>query len=439
MDAEELSRRAVAYNGWFGPRLASRLAEHGYLDELRLQAEAGDWTCAQRLAAELASRQEHDAALEVLAPYVATSWWRAVEAVADVLAGAGRASEAISLISPLAGAGNRLAIRRLAGLLAGEGRIDDVLALLGPRASDSFLAGALVDLTDGCSRDDEVLRLLPVPPASWNGDCWNAAILRARVLERQGRAGDAMEFLHAHIDGGSAVSVNDVEHLADLMARHGQMARLWELTAGRGGEYAARRLAAALAGQGNIDQAVEALGPFIANDSRNAAVKAAELLAEHNRADEAVEVLRPVVASSGYDCGCVVYMLADLLARQGRASETIAVVDDLAAGDEGMTPELFTLRARALHDSGRTEQAIAELRAHPEAGEWYLAEALASVLADSGQVDEAIDVLRPTISTGPSHHLLAELLIQQGKVKEAAVVIRTPKPYLSHSPEDPWA
>jgi len=132
-------------------------------------------------------------------------------------------------------------------------------------------------------------------------------------------------------------------------------------------------------------------------------------------------------------------MLADLLARQGRASETIAIVDDLAAGDEGMTPGLFMLRVQALHDSGLTQQAIAELRAHPEAGEWYLAQALASVLADSGQADQAIDVLRPGISAGHSHHLLAELLIQQGKVKEAAVVIRTPKPKPSHSPQDPWA
>lgn len=294
MDAEELSRRAVAYSGWFGPRLASWLAEHGHLDELRLQAKAGDWTCAQRLAVELASRRDHDAALEVLAPYAATGWWPAVEAVAGVLAGAGRASEAISLISPLAGAGNRVTIRRLAELLAGEGRTDDVLALLGPPAGDWFLAEALVDLTDGCGRDDEVLRLLPVPAASWNGDCWNAATLRARVLERQGRAGDAMEFLHARIDGASTLSVNDIEHLADLMARHGQMARLRELAAGRGGEHAARRLAAALAGQGRVDQAVEALGPFIANDSRNAAVKAAELLAEHKRADEAIEVLQSI-------------------------------------------------------------------------------------------------------------------------------------------------
>lgn len=418
--------------------LASRLVGHDCLDELQLQAEAGDWTCAQRLAVELASRHEHDAALEALAPYAATGWWQATEAVANVLAGAGRASEAISLISPLAEAGDRYAAECLARLFASEGRTDDVLALLGPRASDWFLAKTLVDLTGGCGRDDEVLELLPLPSGDYRGSS-NAAILRARVLERQGCVDDAMEFLNSHIDGGRGVYVNDIEHLADLMARHGQMARLREFAAGRGGEHAAYRLADALAGQGNIDQAVEALGPFIANDSRNAAVKAAELLAEHNRADEAIEVLRPVVASRGYDCGCVVHMLADLLARQGRAGETIAIVDDLAAGEEDMTPELFRLRAWALHHSGRTEQAIAELRAHPGAGEWYLAEELASVLADSGQVDEAIDVLRPTISTGPGHFLLAELLIQQGKVKEAVAVIQAPKPYLSHSPEDPWA
>jgi hypothetical protein len=437
VDTGELSRRAAAFDGWFGPALASVLVEHGYLDELRVQAEAGDWTCAERLAAELAGRDEPDAALEALAPYAATGWWPAVEAVAGVLAGAGRAGEAISLISPLAEAGGRLAVRRLAELLAGAGRVDEVLALLGPRTGDGFLAEALVDLTGGCGRDDEVLRLLPVPVAGgWNAGSWNAAVLRARMLERQGRAGDAMDFLHSRVDAGQVISQGDVRHLADLMARHGQMARLRELAAGRGGEQAACRLADELAGQGNIDQAVEALGPFTAKNSGNAAMKAARLLAGHDRADEGIEVLRPVVAACGYSCGCVVHLLADLLARQGRASETIAVVDGLAAGEKGMTPELFRLRARALHDSGRTGQAITELRAHPEIGDWYLAEELASVLADSGQLDEAADVLRPTISTGPGHYLLAELLIQQGKVKEAVAVIQAPKPYLS---EDLWA
>jgi hypothetical protein len=72
-----------------------------------------------------------------------------------------------------------------------------------------------------------------------------------------------------------------------------------------------------LAGQGGINQAVEVLRPFIAGGSRNAAVKAAELLAEHGRADEAIAVLRGVLASRGYDCGCVVHMLAVLLARPG--------------------------------------------------------------------------------------------------------------------------
>jgi hypothetical protein len=59
------------------------------------------------------------------------------------------------------------------------------------------------------------------------------------------------------------------------------LARLRELAAGRGGEHAAYRLANALAGQGNLDQAVE----------------------------------------------------------------TIAIVDGRAVGEKGMTPELFRLRA----------------------------------------------------------------------------------------------
>jgi hypothetical protein len=73
-----------------------------------------------------------------------------------------------------------------------------------------------------------------------------------------------------------------------------------------------------------------------------------------------------------------------------------------------MSAELCLLRAWALRDSGRSEQGIAESRAYPEASEWHLAEGLASLLADSvPQVDEAIDILRPTTSAGPGHILLA--------------------------------
>ena len=433
MDAEELSRRAVAFDGWFGPALASRLVEHGYLDELRLQAEQGDWTCAKALAGELAGRGEHDAALEVLAPYAATGWWTAIGTVADTLDGAGRTGEAISLVSPLAEAGNRYAVNSLAGLLASAGRTEAVLALLGPRTGDWWLAKRLVEVTDGRDRDDEVLGLLPPPPARHHGDCWNAAILRARVLERQGRAGDAMEFLRTHIESTGFSSVNDIEHLADLMARHGQLAQLREFAAGRGGEYAAYRLAGALAEEGDVGQAVEVLRPFLAGNSRNAAGRAAELLAGHGRVAGAVEVLRPVVAANGYDCGCALGMLADLLACDGRAAETLAIIDDLAAGEEGMTPELLALRAQALHESGRSEQAVAELRAHPEAGEWFLAEVHASLLADSGHADQAIDVLSPA-SGGPGDVMLAALLIQQGRVKEAAAVVQVPNPSLTRNP-----
>lgn len=430
MDATELSRRSVLWDGWFNPALAASLAEHGYLDELRRQAEREDWTCAEVLVEELTGQRQYDAALKVLAPYAATGWWPAVETVAETLNRAGRTDEAIELITPFTGTGDRDAVRCLARLLASGGRTGDVLALLGPRAvDDQYLAETLVDLTSGSGRDDEVLGYLASLPGS-RGPSWNAAMLRATVLERQGRVDDAVALLRSHVEGKNHSSINDIEHLADLMARHGQLDQLREFTAGHGGEYAAYHLAGTLADHGEIDQALDTLGPFLASGSRYAVGRAAELLSEHGRGGEAIELLRPLVLSEGYDCGCAAGMLADLFIRQGRSDEMIALVGDLAAREGSMTTDLFTLRVRVLRQSGRSEQAIAEVRAHPEADEWYLVDVLGDLLAENGQVKEAIEVLR-SVADGGADFRLTELLIQQGRVPEAVKVAQAPKPFLA--------
>jgi len=425
VDAGELGLRSRDYDGWIGPALAGLLIERGHLNEVRLQAAQGDWTCALRLAEELDCQGERDSVLQVLSPYVGCGWYPAVDVTADYLDRWGRTGEAVSLVTPYAAAGHQVAVRRMAGLLAHQGRVDDAIALLGPRVDDWYLAQALVDLTDGQARDHQVLSLLPAPaPPGAGGEPWNALGLRARVLERQGRVNEAMTLLRAYIGAGEVLRVDLVKELAGLMARHGRLAELRELIAGRGGVHAAYSLFALHAGRAEVDEAVRVLSPFIADGDPDAAAKAAELLAAHGRADEAIEILKPLPAVI-CEPEWPFCMLLELLTSQGRAAEAARYIDDLAVRLGGMTEELFLLRARALADSGQREQAIAALRSQPQASDWLVREELAGLLAGDGRADEAIDVLRQPDGTRRKSFQLAKLLIQAGRIEEAVAVCQT--------------
>lgn len=252
--------------------------------------------------------------------------------------------------------------------------------------------------------------------------------LRAGVLERQGRVDDALRFLLAHIDGGRGVAVNHIEQAADMLIRHGRLAAVRDLVAGGGGEFAAERLAVSLAASGETDQALAELSPFIDGGSLNAAVLAARLLAEHGRADEAIEVLRIASAAHANPDG-VIDMLADLLAGQGRADEALVLADDLAGQPNWAPDEVLLLRARALAASGQRDRAIAEIRSHPDAGQWWVACDLAALLADNGQPEDAIAVLRqPGCAEGGNRTVLAELLAQQGRIQEAIAASHVRRP-----------
>lgn len=421
MDAKDLDYQCRTFDGWVHPELVKLLIERGHEDEVRREAGQGDWFCARGLAGELDRRGEREAVMALLAPYVGTGWVEAATTAAGFLDGWSRAGEAIDLIRPLAETGDRVAVNCLAGLRAGQGRADDVFALLGPRAGDWYDAGALARLAEGLGRDEQVLELLPVA----SPDCCAphyAVELRARLLERQGRVDDALLLLRAHIDGGRAVNVNHVEQAADMLIRHGRLAGVRELAAGRGGEFAAQRLAVSLAARGETSEAVAELRPVIDGGSLNAAALAAQLLAQDGRADEAIEVLRLASATHG-NPDWVVGMLADLLAGQGRADEALALADGLAEQPHWTPDEVLLLRARALAASGRRDQAIAEIRSHPDAGQWWVAGALAGLLADNGQPDDAIAVLRqPGCAEGGNRTALAMLLAQEGRVEEAIAV-----------------
>ncbi|WP_424643038.1 hypothetical protein [Embleya sp. AB8] len=415
----ELDRRFHAFDPWLPPGVVSALVECDHLDELRFQARGGDWCCAREWASLLAARGEWDAALGVLAPFADTGWWEAVRTVAEHLVGWGRGAEAIALVRPAAERGEGFAIERLAVLLAGEDRIDDVIALLAPHTADMSRARELVDLTAGRGRDDKVLGLLPAVPAEPPfGEFPGVVGLPAEVLERQGRVDEALALLATRVHHPNG-SVNVVEQYADTLARHGREAQLRDFADGAGGARGARaasRLAILLEEQGRVDDAVDALRPFVATGDPNPALETAEILFRHDRVDEAVELLRPESGLAYYEAW-VLQSLFIRLVERGRAQEALAIVDGLAAvGD--MSVELFALHVWLLSELGLAERAIAEVRARPDADTSNMRGHLVNLLTLTGRLDEAVEILTPSRSEWDVE-TLASLLVRVGRVKEA--------------------
>jgi hypothetical protein len=100
------------------------------------------------------------------------------------------------------------------------------------------------------------------------------------------------------------------------------------------------------------------------------------------------------------------------------------VVLEELLGDFRQSYDVMTRRARLLERCGRIDQAVAEIRAHPEAGTWYAHDDLARFLVDAGRPDEAIAVLETSDETrSASAFLLAELLVRQGRPDEALTVL----------------
>jgi predicted negative regulator of RcsB-dependent stress response len=424
--AADLARRFRSYDGWLPPAVADRLAERGHLDELRRLAEGGDWCCADRLARALFERQEPEAAIRVLRPFVDTGWWQAVRVLVDFHDSRGETDAAIALVRGALDKGSPHGIERLAALLAKRGRVDEAVALLRPHVGEHVALDALVKLTEGHGYDGELTALVRKQTEADSPErSWDAALVLATLLERQGQTGEALEVLSRSAFGGHGVFVNAVEQLADLLARHGREQQLRELVAGDGGEHAVFWLAAWLEGIDRVDEAVEAMRPFATDGSPNVAAALAELLTRHGRADEAIEVLRPVPRLMGGDPEWLVGMLCRLLVDRGRADEALAAIDDLAAHYGGMWIELLFERVEVLGRSGRVEQAVAELRAHPEGGTWYGSAKLADLLVLAGRPDEAIRTLESADDSAWTAAELAMLLIDHGRVEEALAPFAT--------------
>ncbi|NUP64449.1 MAG: NACHT domain-containing protein [Nonomuraea sp.] len=188
----------------------------------------------------------------------------------------------------------------------------------------------------------------------------------------------------------------------------------------QGDAVALGRIADRLVEEDRLEEVIAVLGAWADHDASgtaaSASLKLAALLAEHGR----VEELR-VRAEAGD--GNAFAILADLLKRQGRIEEAIAVLRPHAR--RGAAPRLARLLAR----QGAVQEAIDLLHAHPDEDlDWT--STLADLLARQGRIEE----LRARADQGDraAGDRLARLLAEEGRVEELRARATAGDPHAAH-------
>ncbi|MFJ4552057.1 tetratricopeptide repeat protein [Streptomyces sp. NPDC088817] len=430
MDAADLDYRARMLSGCIPPPLVSRLLELGHGKEVKFQAGRGEWFCAREWARLLGYQGRQAQALDVLAPYVATGWWPAARTQAELLESWGRAAEAITLSRPYAAFGGN-PLEFLARLLARQEGGDEAVTLLSAGIEDWVLATALVDITEGMGRDEDIAALLAARiPAGHRCDSpWccsgldpdTAIGLLATVRERQGRIDEAIALLHTR----NITSVNNHDQLADLLARHERLEELRAYAASDDHGHASQRLAEVLEEHGDIEGAIAVYRQT--DDSpvhhHHSAVQLAQLLTRHGRRDEAIEVMRTLAESPGGTQDWIIDTLCTLYADHGRAQEGLAYLDALKARHDGEEEwEFFRPRLHLMAACGWLDEAIEQAQAHPQGDTWYAAWTISDLLAGVGRTEEAVTVLEPY--TPANSQELARHLIDLGRVEDAISLLQ---------------
>ena len=427
------------------------LIQCGYLDVLRRHGAAGDWNCASAWASAVVERgaaagrdaadadaADADAALEMLAPFAATGLPAAIAQTARILAAAGRVEEALTLARANAGttvgagepvadleghpAGERAALRLLAELLVAQGRRSEAFEVLRPYATHWSVTDAWVAAAEGLGRDAEVAEVLTAMvaehPGAKVGDL-------AEVLIRSGRAEEAEALLRPRLVSDGLVHLSLIRQLVDLLVARGREDTVRELIAGPPGKYAAAYFAEVLEARGDRDAALATLAPFSTEDHQHQLIYG-EMLLRADRLPEASEVL--LALDSGFIPGSGLRALCATLADRDRHAEALALIDEAARRAGGLSLELLKLRATTLAARGDVDQAIAELRAHPQGDSITAAIHIAELLSGAGRLDESLAVLAPHSETHLASLEHSMLLIRLGRAEEGIeIALRRPR------------
>ncbi|MFJ6770767.1 tetratricopeptide repeat protein [Kitasatospora sp. NPDC091257] len=427
------------FDGGIDVRMAEHFAGHGQLELLiKTAVDRGEWFCAEVAVRELCAVGEFERALTVLEPFVAVGWPFAVRKSAEITIRQGRIEEGLALVRPDAAAGLESAFecRWFAEALVLAGRVDEAIDVLTPHLGEPWILESLVDLTDGGNRDARVLELLaPCDEQARGGtaDCRCSAaggrrgcrhqpsevlVLYTRVLERMGRADEAIRML-----GPVVPVIPQVAWLyAELLAGQGRIEQLRKLATGEHAQLARTQCAAVLEEQGRVREAEAVLHEALEADGRHARRRLMAFLARRGRLDEAVDVGRPTYE---HDEGNLLHEVIELLIGASRPERALELLDGLdTAYIDAHSDVLSHTRLRLLGKAGRYAEGIAQARAlsEREPGQWDTT--VAWLLDLDGRTDEALDLLRSSTEYG-AYRAVAEILSRHGRYAEAVAAIPT--------------
>ncbi|MFC8464548.1 hypothetical protein [Streptomyces sp. NPDC057250] len=405
------------------------LLEHDRLG-LVIQAakERGEWFCAERAAQELCRSGQFGRALEVMEPFAATGWQAALWAKAEILVRAGRADEAWDLVCPdEEGRASPYVCRNAAELLAKAGRVDEAIDLLVPHTGEGWIRTVLVEITEGRGGDERVLELIaPHAEAARRSrdegrrdySRGDAQELQAQVLERAGRADEAIRLLGEDIAGRRFLSQNTLTAYAELLARHGRLDELSELATGQDAHSVLDTYAGALRDHGRAREAETVMRAAIAADDWvGYRAWLSSFLLRNDRLDDAIAVAEP--GFSWYDCSNLLTPLVYPLLE--RPAELLYLLEHpLTVPHHGHEEFQHWWRAFALAGLGRVEEALAVVEAHPDP--WTDSRIVrAGLLSAAGLLAEAAAELRD-LDTIKAREDLFEVLVLQGQAAEAIAV-----------------
>lgn len=313
--------------------------------------------------------------------------------------------------------------------------MDEAIDLLEPHVEDWQLLRHLVRITEGRGRDERVLALLAGPAerfrrAEADGlrEPWNALILQAEVLERSGRADEAIRLLGEDLAERRYGSQNTLVAHADLLVRHRRVGELYELAVGDRGNVFWPRYVTVLEEQGRAAEAEAFLRRPTDDPDRHSSRAAALmcLLARQGRLEEGIEAAR---YTFGYDAdgdGNLLESALHLLADHGRPDLALALLTE--CGGAWLRKDPLWVRSNRwwlMGEAGRSREAVAEIEAELEAarpdtepGEWDID--LAVLLEKDGRVEEALELLRSSVTYGAVGEL-THMLVRQGRPAEAVV------------------
>ncbi|MDF5751756.1 hypothetical protein [Spongiactinospora sp. TRM90649] len=375
--------------------------------------------------------------------------------LANFLRDAGRTEEAMAAYRR---AGSPNDLRWLAGMLKRAGRVDDAIACH-REAVEKWGAeqgASQFDLTDlrtlmiEAGRTEELITWLRERAEAGNG---LAGGMCARLLEEAGRVAEAIDLhlLSAKVRGErkpierasliqAAALLEKSGRVDEAIAIHRRLADEPDDYTALSGDYQTARL---LADTGRADEAIAWLQGRAAAGRRTHRGLAVRLLREQGREADAIAWLESLARDGDHEA---VVPLTELLEEAGRDEEAICLLRIGARTHEYLLSRLIRTLFRLdradeavalcaddrtrvtvaglLHENGRTDDALALLRASDPEGP--ATEVIPAILREAGRTGELITYLRERADGGDAKaaRRLTSLLVWNGRRDEAITWLR---------------